>query len=135
MTQSPEDVAPGAASSPFNDDALPTVQLSAPDSTADLLLRLQAMVIKHPAASQAVFRALVAEGRAFSRTPEGQEWKRRLQNSVLLHRARLILDLPGISMLEHDSGDAIPSSYIDAVFMFAASDDAGEVLNQLFRWE
>jgi hypothetical protein len=135
MTQSPDDMAPRAAGACDDDDALPTVRLSAPDSTADLLLRLQAMVLKHPAASQAVFRALVAEGRAFARTPEGKEWKRRLESSVLLHRARLILDLPGISMLESDSEDAIPSSYIDTIFMLAASDDPGDVLNHLFRWE
>ena len=120
---------------PDPDELLPTVHLQPPDGTALLLRSLQAAVLKHPAAAQAAFRALVAEGEAFARTPEGQSWKQKLQNSDLLHRARLILDLPGIAMLEPGSPGALPSTYIDTIFMLASSRSPDEVLNHLFRWD
>jgi hypothetical protein len=134
MTRPPDHTERGA-DPPDPPDRLPTVHLQPPDDTAALLRSLQAIVLKHPAAAQAAFRALVAEGEAFARTPEGQSWKRQLENSTLLHRARLILDFPGIAMLEADSPGVLPSTYIDTIFMLASSRSPDEVLNHLFRWD
>ena len=134
MTPPPDNGARGP-DPPDPDELLPTLHLLPPDETARLLRTLQAAVLKHPAAAQAAFRALVAEGEAFARTPEGQSWKQKLQNSDLLHRARLILDLPGIAMLEAGSPGVHPSTYIDTIFMLASSRNPDEVLNHLFRWD
>ena len=134
MTRPPDHADGGEAGASAPDDLLPTVHLLPPDDSAALLRSLQSIVLKHPAAAQAAFRALVAEGEAFAQTPEGQRWKGKLQNSTLLHRARLILDLPGIAMLEADSPRVLPSTYLDTIFMLASSRSPDEVLNHLFHW-
>jgi hypothetical protein len=115
-------------------DRLPTVHLREPDAATRVLRRLQALVLKHPVAAKAAFSALVAEGRAFAQTPEGKVWQDRLIRSELLHRARLVLDFPGLSMLELDSSATLPSAYLDTVFMLASSPKPGELLDPLFRW-
>src|SRR5579872_2706306 len=108
-------------------DALPTVHLSEPDEAASILRQLQSLVLKHPVAAKAAFNALIAEGRAFARTPEGKAWRDRLIGSELLHRARLVLDFPGLSLLELDSSTVLPSAYLDAIFMLASSPRPGEL--------
>jgi hypothetical protein len=132
MTRPPERTDGGAAA---DDDLLPTVHLLPPDDSAALLRSLQAIVLKYPAAAQAAFRALVAEGEAYAQTPEGQRWQQRLRGSTLLHRARLILDLPGIAMLEADSPRVLPSTYLDTIFMLASSRSPDDALNHLFHWD
>ena len=58
-------------------------------------------------------------------------WQDRLIRSFeLLHRARLVLDFPGLSMLELDScGDPAAPAYLDTVFMLASSPKPGELLD------
>jgi hypothetical protein len=131
----PPDPLEGGGTEPSAADLLPTVDLLPPDASAALLRDLQTMVLKHPAAAQAAFRALVAEGEAFAQTPEGQGWKRKLQDSTLLHRARRILDLPGVAMLEADRPEVLPSTYLDTIFMLASSRSPDGVLDHLFRWD
>jgi hypothetical protein len=117
-----------------DDDGLPTVFLFAPDTAVDVLRRLQALVLKHPVAAKAAFDALIAEGRAFAQTPDGQAWRDKLVGSELLHRARLIFDFPGLSMLERDSPEVLPSAYLDTIFMLASSRKPAELLDSLFEW-
>ena len=104
-----------------DDDGLPTVRLSAPDLQLRLLRRLQAFALKHPVATKAIFAGLAAEGEAFAATPEGALWRDKLAGSELLHRARLLADLPGLALLERRSDAAYPSAYLDAIFTFASS--------------
>src|ERR1700730_8540226 len=115
-------------------DGLPTVYLPSSETALQVLQCLQAIVLKHPAAAKAAFAALIVEGRAFARTPEGQVWQDRLVRSELLHRARLMLDFPGPSMLERDSPEVLPSAYLDTVFMLASSRKPDELLDSLFEW-
>jgi hypothetical protein len=113
---------------------IPTVRLPAIEAHVQIIQRLQAFVLKHPVAANALFCTLVAEGQAFARTPEGRLWKDRLSRSELIHRARLTLDFPGFSMLEHGEGQIVPSAYLDAVFVLASASRPTEVLNSLFEW-
>jgi hypothetical protein len=101
-------------------DSLPTVYLDGSQGALSVLRRLQALVLKHPVAAKAAFGALVAEGEAFARTPEGRECRNRLASSEILHRARLVFDLPGLSMLVREDSGPLPSSYVDAIFMLAS---------------
>jgi hypothetical protein len=103
------------------EDELPTVQLTTPDAQLHLIRRLQAFILKHPVAAKAAFAALVEEGLAFATTPEGRAWRKKLAGSELLHRARLVLDLPGFSLLERRTETAYPSAYLDAVFMLGGA--------------
>lgn len=121
--------------SPDVDDDLPTVVLSPTDQTLHILRSLQAVILKHPAAAKAIFAGLIAEGRAFAGTPEGAAWRDRLAASELLHRARLVLDFPALSMLEPETPEFLPSAYADAVFMLASGQKPGALLDPMFRWE
>jgi hypothetical protein len=114
-------------------DGLPTVYLPSSETALQLLRGLQAFVLKHPVAAKAAFGGLIAEGRAFAQTPEGKVWQAKLAASELLHRARLVLDFPGLSMLERDSPEALPSTYLDTIFMLASSRKPDELLDPLFE--
>jgi hypothetical protein len=103
------------------DASLPTVRLAPPDAGLRLIRRLQAFVLKNPVLAKAAFVALAEEGRAFAETAEGRRWRDDLTRSTLLHRARLLLDLPGLSLLERSPETSYPSAYLDAIFMAASS--------------
>jgi hypothetical protein len=117
-----------------DEEDLPTVALPPSEILVQVLQRLQALILKHPVAAKAAFDALIAEGRVFARTPEGKIWHERLARSELLHRARLVLDLPGLSMLERDRPEVLPSAYLDTLFMLASSRKPDELLDPLFEW-
>lgn len=111
---------------------LPRVELRDPAAVEVALLRsAQRALLTHPVACQAAFTALLSEGRRFGATAEGRAWRERLINSSLLQQARLVFDLATLGMLEERAGE-IPSSYLDALFMAAASGEADDVLNRLF---
>jgi hypothetical protein len=108
-------------------DTLPTVYLDASEMALRMLRHLQAFVLKHPEAAKAAFVGLVAEGAAFAQTPEGKEWRVKLAASELIHRARLIFDLPGLSMLARDGPELLPSAYVDALFILASHNRPDEL--------
>lgn len=111
----------------------PRVELCDPEPTELSLLReVQKILLKHPVAAQAAFTGLVAEGRRFGSTAEGRVWRTRLVSSSLLHQARLVFDLATLGILDEHGGDALPSSYLDALFMAAAGGESDALLNQLF---
>ena len=115
------------------EDEMPRVELRDPVPTEMALLRaLQRAMLTHPVAAQTAFTALMAEGRRFGETPDGRRWKERLVKSALLQQACYVFDLTTLGMLEEQSGSSLPSSYLDALFMVAASGDADALLNQLF---
>jgi len=116
------------------DDGLPCVAFDDPQQAPQLLLQLQTSAFKHPFAAQALFSALVAEGRAFAQTPEGQAWRDKLVGSELLHRARIALDLPGFSNLGHGEPGSLPTNYVDALFSLAGERQSGDLAEALFRW-
>jgi hypothetical protein len=112
---------------------LPRIELRDPAPTEIALLRaVQRALLKHPVAGQAVFTALVAEGRRFAGTADGGTWRERLVRSTLLQQARLVFDLATLGMLEERGDGELPSSYLDALFMAAAGGDADAILNRLF---
>lgn len=125
----------GTARMSVGDDGLPELSLPEDPGTRRVLRSLQALVMKHPAASKGFYQALIAEGEAFASTPEGEAWRQRLAGSEVLHRARLLFDFPGLSLLEREKPDMLPSSYVDAIFMMAAAKEPGAMLDQLFRWD
>jgi hypothetical protein len=115
-------------------DELPTLVLPQLDACTELLQTLQVAVLRHPIAAKALFGLLVAEGRAFAETIEGRVWQEKLAQSELLHRARLVLDLPALAILESTSPQALPSAYLDTIFALACSRQPGRLLTQLFEW-
>jgi hypothetical protein len=100
-----------------------------PDETIQRLRQAQALLIKYPVAGQAVFAALVKEGRRFAKTTEGTRWKTRLASSSLLATARTLFE--GISGgMVSEGGGALPSVYVDA-FLSALDRQLEEVLAEV----
>ena len=89
---------------------------------ADLLL-LQRTLLRHPMAAAALYRGLIAEGRAFAATPEGAEVASQLQRSAFLRRLRVAwLSVSGNLLSEHDEA-ILPGQLLEALAGAAASED------------
>lgn len=86
------------------------------DRLTALLIRIRHLFLRHPLAAQEAFGALMAEGRQFAQTPEGQRWQRRLTGSTLVRRGRRIWDVLSIRMFEDEAATVVPSSFVDALF-------------------
>jgi hypothetical protein len=71
---------------------VPVLTFERTDRLQAALEAVSAGVARHPAACQAAFAALAAEGRRFAATPEGAELRARLGQSELIARARLLWD-------------------------------------------
>ena len=84
------------------------------DELSQLLQELRWVIVKHPIAARAAYRALVAEGRRFATTEEGARWRRRLEGSALIQRGRAVWDLGTVNMLDEDGSRALPTQLIDA---------------------
>ena len=114
-------------------EVVPVVELHDPgDRSLQVLRALQKTILKHPVATQSAFSALVAEGRVFAGTPDGQRLQKQLEDSALLQQANLVFDLATLSMLEEDPPEILPSTYFDVLFMLAAHPGSDHILNQLF---
>ncbi|MFO0605822.1 MAG: hypothetical protein U0324_21745 [Polyangiales bacterium] len=97
-----------------------------------LLRSLQLVLLKHPAASQAAFRALVHEGRRFASTPEGAAWKRRLAGSELVRQGQAVWEGVTLNMLEADTDRVFPSMLLDAFVAAAGLDALEQALARLY---
>jgi hypothetical protein len=81
---------------------------------AALVRALQLAIFQHPIAAQAVFAALVAEGRRFATTEEGKLWEHRLASSTLLTRGRKLWDVLTLNALDDNPSSVLPSRVVDA---------------------
>lgn len=84
------------------------------------LAQLQRAIVKHPFASQAMFSALVSEGRAYAQTPEGAELRRSIGRSELLLRIRSAWDIVTFGVLNDERAGTMPSVVIEALARAAA---------------
>jgi hypothetical protein len=117
--------------------ALPRLRLQPPERQGETqvlraLRALQRVLLAHPVAAQAAFSALAAEGRCFAETPEGSAWRARLEDSALLHHARLVWQIGSLSLLEEDPPEILPSAYLEGLLLAAASGDPDALLDRLF---
>jgi hypothetical protein len=110
-----------------DDESIPHVIVTDPDDDAMAILRdLQYSVIRNPAAAQAIFSALVAEGRAFAATEAGKRWKERFEKSDLLRRVRTFWGNSYFNLLDDDPGAVLPSTLLDALAKAIARDGFGD---------
>jgi hypothetical protein len=91
-----------------------TVEIGEDAELGALLGLLQRAVLAHPVAAQAAFAALVAEGRAFRETEDGERWARRLASSRLVEKGRVIWEVATLNVLEEDASTVVPSRILDA---------------------
>lgn len=88
-----------------------------------LMDRLRLRILEHPAAAQSLFAALVAEGRWFAQTEEGQAWAQKLERSRLLAGSRRIWDALSLGMIAEDSDTTLPSAYVELLAQAARRED------------
>lgn len=103
------------------------------DELAVLLRELRWTIIKHPIAARAGFRALVAEGRRYAQTAEGERWRARLAESALIRRGRSVWELATCNMLDEDGTRALPTQLIDAFCHAATISDLEPQLAKRFE--
>ncbi len=102
------------------------------DALSDSLRAGQRLLLQHPAAAQALFRALVREGRTHAQTPEGAALRAQVARSELLRRGRVIWEGVTLNILEEEGDGALPSSLVEAFMAAAAHPDAEALLAGLF---
>lgn len=116
------------------DDA-PILSFKTPSPDDDLTRGLRAgqqLLLQHPAATQALFRALVREGRAYAATDEGAALRQQVARSELLRRGRVVWEGVTLNILEEDGDSALPSSLLEAFMAAAQHPDAETLLAGLF---
>lgn len=97
-----------------------------------VLKRLELLLLTYPAAAQAAFSALVAEGQAFALTAEGARYDRELRASRALAKPWLILEKLSSRLLIEHKGLVLPSGYVDALLQGAKLNDLGPLMGRLF---
>jgi hypothetical protein len=98
------------------------------DELARLLRAVQLAIVRHPVAARMIVRALIGEGRAFLRTPAGEQWSRRLAGSALIRRGRLAWEATTMNWFEEDPPSILPSDLIDALALAVRSRSLEELL-------
>lgn len=127
-------VGAGTVSAAAPQESAPTIELHDVDATTLRILQsVQRLLLQHPIAFQAAYSALIAEGQQFEKTSEGQVLTARLERSPLVQQLRYIFDLTTFSLLEREEPEALPSAYIDILFMLAANQRSDDILDRLFR--
>lgn len=97
-------------------DVAGTLRPGSPDEAlAEVVAAASRFVLAHPAAAQALFEALVAEGRRVAETPGGRRLRDALARSELVGRARALWDGSALSMLEDARGVVLPAGIRDAM--------------------
>jgi hypothetical protein len=102
------------------------------DRVERVLGRLRDAVLRHPAATQAAFSALVAEGRRFARTEDGAALADALAGSELLARGRMIWEVLTMSAFV-EGEDGLPSVIIDELARAASNGSLESVLSRVFE--
>lgn len=85
------------------------------DELLGLLEQARVFVLRHPIASQAMFGALVAEGRRYASSEAGAAWARTLAASPAMLRAREVWEATSLNLLTADPDARLPSTWVEAL--------------------
>ncbi|MBL8603307.1 MAG: hypothetical protein JNK72_15390 [Myxococcales bacterium] len=119
-------------------DEVPLFEVGAPapeDAIASALRSLQRGLIAHPVVAQKLFRALVAEGRAYAQTAEGARLREEIAESALLRRGRVVWEVTTLNIFEEHPEGVIPSRLLDAFAKSTALSALEPFLARLFNLE
>jgi hypothetical protein len=100
-----------------------------------VLRKAQHLVVRYPFAAQALFASLLREGRRFAQTPEGQEWKLRLEGSPLAVRGKAVFEALTLNVLEDDEDAVLPSKLLEALLWATNQRPLEQTLSALFHTE
>jgi hypothetical protein len=110
----------------------PKVTFSESDDLDEVLDGIRRALSAHPIAAQAAFSALVAEGRAFSKTAEGKVLLDRLASSDLVERLRVLWSGVAMNSFVERGGDVLPSHYLDGALRAISRAGLEPLLSALF---
>jgi hypothetical protein len=123
-----------AVSDGRSEDDVPELVIRDADAAILTLLRqLQAALLLHPEAGQALYGWLAQEGRLFGQTEDGRRWRDRIERSALLERALLVWQNAAMWMTDETPDGGAPSALIDAVAAAAMSPRRDALVERLFR--
>jgi hypothetical protein len=109
-----------------------------PQLSSDLLEVVEALhaaIVRHPRAAQALYAALLAEGRRFAETEEGRLWRARLAGSALATAGRSLLDVVTLDALDETADGGIPTRVLDALALAARTQGLEPLLARAFGRE
>lgn len=116
------------------DPLTPVLRLTFAGQEADEMIaplgRLQRLILKYPFAAQALFSALVAEGRRFAQTKEGERLRAEIAESELLERCQTVFQFVTHNVLEERAPDGLPSALLDAFIGVARRADLESLLRR-----
>ena len=90
------------------------------DPLAAVLTQARRWVVQYPVLAQAVYAALIAEGRRYGRTAEGARWAQALHRSKTVHRSRPLFEAVTTNLSEDAESTVLPSMLLQAVREVAA---------------
>ena len=94
---------------------------------------LQELIWTHPVAFQRGYAALVREGRAHAKSPEGAALREKLERSDFVARARMVWDVLSMSAFSPEGDEALPSVFVDVMARAATSLDLEPLLARVFK--
>jgi len=96
------------------------------------LKRLRRAIFRYPMATQAMFSALVAEGRQYATTEEGAEWRKRLGYAKATGRARMLWETLSLGTFSERSEEPLPSVLGEALLRTLRRTHLEPLLAKLF---
>ena len=101
------------------------------DPVTELLVRARRWVVQYPVLAQAVYAALIAEGRRYGRTAEGARWARALNQSRTMRSSRPLFEAVTTNMSEDPQNAVLPSTFLQAARELGATTHLEAWLSQL----
>jgi hypothetical protein len=101
------------------------------DELLGVLRRVRRLILSHPLAAQALYAALMGEGRRFAATASGQAWAERLRKSQLVLQGAAAWESLTLNILEDDESAILPSALVDAFVQATQRSDLEALLRQL----
>ena len=111
--------------------AIPRLVIKDNDLFIKLLHDCQRFLIENPKAARTIARALVAEGRQFAQTDEGQRWKAIATGSELVKRGRIVWQAYGLDTMASEEPALTPSEWLDLVMDILTHADLEAILSTL----
>jgi hypothetical protein len=119
--------------------AIPRLIIGEQRSLERALKTLESLVTCYPYATSLVAQAVVREGRAYARRPEGQRLMRELSGSEWVERGRILWEACGIEALlgdaeaDGDAGGMLPSAWLRLIYNGLSQANLEETLSRLMR--
>jgi hypothetical protein len=115
----------------LSESSLPRLVIQDQEPLLGLLRAGQDLLWRNPTAARTLIQALVAEGRRFAQTPEGEHLKSTLASSDLVERGRMIWQAFGLDAFIGEDPSTTPSDWLELVLETFQNSDLESTLSTL----